>query len=167
MELQKETIRYLLLTTDMRPAELLSIKFTYVRRNQHTSYLEVKGKRDKWRRITFTDKAIHLVNRLQTLMMIEDVSSPFIAFSTKKANKAITYEALRLMTHQAVDYVANEEKTPPHWFRRAYITKLLANGNSLIGVMQLVGHESINTTNNYLQSINKMISMSNADLPFK
>lgn len=167
MELRNETIGYLLLTTGMRAAELLSIKFTDVKRNQHTTYLEVKGKRDKWRRIPLTEKAIYLVNRLQTLMVIEEVSSPFIAFSTKKANKAITYEALRLMTHQAVDHVASEEKTPPHWFRRAYITKLLTNGTSLIGVMQLVGHESINTTNNYLQSINKMISMSNADLPFK
>jgi len=100
-------------------------------------------------------------------MMIEEVSSPFIAFSTKKNNKAITYEALRLMTHQAVDHVANEEVTPPHWFRRAYITKLLANGNSLIGVMQVVGHESINTTNGYLQSMNKLSNVSNTVLPYE
>ncbi|WP_214780538.1 tyrosine-type recombinase/integrase [Exiguobacterium sp. s22] len=167
MELRNETIGYLLLTTGMRATELLSIKFTDVKRNQQTSYLEVMGKRDKWRRIPLTEKAIHLVNRLQTLMMIEEVSSPFIAFSTKKANKAITYEALRLMTHQAVDHVANEEKTPPHWFRRAYITKLLANGNSLIGVMQLVGHESINTTNGYLQNINSVSYISSNLIPFK
>lgn len=167
IELRNETIGYLLLTTGMRAAELLSIKFTDVKRNQHTSYLEVKGKRDKWRRIPLTEKATHLVNRLQTLMMIEEVSSPFIAFSTKKADKAITYEALRLMTHKAVDYVANEEKTSPHWFRRAYITKLLANGSTLIGVMQLVGHESINTTNGYLQSLNQLTSLSDADLPFE
>lgn len=167
MELRNETIGYLLLTTGMRASELLSIKFTDVKRNQQTSYLEVKGKRDKLRRIPLTEKAIHLVNRLQTLMMIEEVSSPFIAFSTKKANKPITYEALRLMTHQAVNYVANEEKTPPHWFRRAYITKLLANGNSLIGVMQLVGHESINTTNGYLQNINSASYISSNLIPFK
>ena len=167
MELRNETIGYLLLTTGMRAAELLSIKFTDVKRNQQTSYLEVKGKRDKWRRIPLTEKAIHLVNRLQTLMMIEEVSSPFIAFSTKKANKAITYEALRLMTHQAVEHVANEEKTPPHWFRRAYITKLLANGNSLIGVMELAGHESISTTNNYLQSLNQFDYIIDSKLPFK
>lgn len=167
IELRNETIGYLLLTTGMRATELLSIKFNDVKRNQHTSYLEVKGKRDKWRRIPLTEKATHLVNRLQTLMMIEEISSPFIAFSTKKSNKAITYEALRLMTHLAVDHVAKEEKTPPHWFRRAYITKLLANGNSLIGVMQLVGHESISTTNSYLQSLNQLSNISNAKLPYK
>ena len=166
MELRNETIGYLLLTTGMRAAELLSIRFTDVKRNQHTFYLEVKGKRDKWRRVPITEKATYLVNRLQTLMMIEEISSPFIAFSTKKANKAITYEALRLMTHQAVGYVENEEKTPPHWFRRAYITKLLANGNSLIGVMQLVGHSSINTTNNYLQSVKYSDLINENILPF-
>ncbi|ERG68066.1 tyrosine-type recombinase/integrase [Exiguobacterium chiriqhucha] len=166
MELRNETIGYLLLTTGMRAAELLSIKFTDIKRNQHTSYLEVKGKRDKWRRIPLTEKATHLVNRLQTLMMIEEVSAPFIAFSTKKKGYPMTYEALRLMTHQAVEHVATEGRTPPHWFRRAYITKLLANGSPLIGVMQLVGHESINTTNGYLQLLNEFSNVTNTNLPF-
>lgn len=167
MELRNETIGYLLLTTGMRAVELLSIKFTDVKRNQNTSYLEVKGKRDKWRRIPLTEKATHLVNRLQTLMMIEEVSSPFIAFSTKKVDKAITYEALRLMTNQAVEHVANKEKTPPHWFRRAYITKLLVNGSPLSVVMHLVGHESITTTNNYLQSINELSILTTNFIPYK
>ncbi|WP_214830835.1 tyrosine-type recombinase/integrase [Exiguobacterium sp. s56] len=167
MELRNETIGYLLLTTGMRAAELLSIKFTDVKRNQHTFYLEAKGKRDKWRRIPLTEKASYLVNRLQTLMMIEEVTSPYIAFSTKKLHKAMTYEALRLMTHNAVEHAETEEKAPPHWFRRAYITKLLANGSPLIGVMQLVGHESISTTNEYLQSLNQSSNVSNTDLPFE
>ncbi len=166
MELRNETIGYLLLTTGMRAAELLSVKFTDVKQNQHTFYLEVKGKREKWRRIPLTEKASHLINRLQTLMMIEEKNSPFIAFSTKKQDHPMTYEALRLMTHQAVKHIATEKRTPPHWFRRAYITKLLANGSPLLGVMQLVGHESINTTNSYLQSFNQFSNMSNDDLPF-
>lgn len=166
LELRNETIGYLLLTTGMRASELLSTKFTDVRRSQHTFYLEVKGKRDKWRRIPLTEKASYLINRLQTLMMIEEITSPFIAFSTKKLDKAMTYEALRLMTHKAVEHVEAEEKAPPHWFRRAYITKLLANGSPLIEVMQLVGHESINTTNEYLQSFNQLSNVSNTDLPF-
>ena len=167
IELRNETIGYLLLTTGMRAAELLSIKFTDVKRNQHSSYLEVKGKRDKWRRIPLTEKATYLVNRLQTLMMIEELDSPYIAFSTKKSGNPMTYEALRLMTHKAVEFVAAENINPPHWFRRAYITKLLANGNPLIEVMQLVGHQSINTTNGYLQSLNQFSNVSNFNLPFE
>lgn len=167
MELRNETIGYLLLTTGMRASELLSVKFNDVKRNQHTFYIEVKGKRDKWRRIPLTEKASHLINRLQTLMIIEEKVSPYIAFSTKKQGYAMTYEALRLMTYKAVEFVADEDRNPPHWFRRNYITKLLANGNPLIEVMQLVGHESINTTNRYLQSLNKMSTLSNAQIPFE
>lgn len=167
IELRNETIGYLLLTTGMRATELLSVKFTNVRRNQTTFYLEVKGKRDKWRRVPLTEKASYLINRLQTLMMIEEINSPFIAFSMKKSDKAMTYEALRLMTHNAVNHVETEESTPPHWFRRSYITKLLANGNPLISVMQVVGHESINTTNGYLQSMNKLSNISNTVLPYE
>lgn len=167
MELRNETIGYLLLTTGMRAAELLSVKFTDVKRNQNAFYIEVKGKRDKWRRVPLTERASYLINRLQTLMMIEEETSPYIAFSTKKTGKAMSYEALRLLTHQAVEHVATGEHTPPHWFRRAYITKLLANGSPLINVMQLVGHESINTTNAYLQSLNQLSNISNTDLPFE
>ncbi|QUE87969.1 tyrosine-type recombinase/integrase [Exiguobacterium alkaliphilum] len=167
IELRNETIGYLLLTTGMRASELLTVKFSDVKRNQHTFYLGVKGKRDKWRRIPLTEKASHLINRLQTLMMIEEEDSQFIAFSTKKTGDAMTYEALRLMTHKAVEFVAVENSNPPHWFRRAYITKLLSNGSPLIGVMQLVGHESIGTTNGYLQTINRLSNISNAELPFE
>lgn len=167
MELRNETIGYLLLTTGMRASELLTVKFNDVKRNQHTFYLEVKGKRDKWRRIPLTEKASHLINRLQTLMMIEEEDSQFIAFSTKKTGDAMTYEAIRLMTHKAVDFVAAEKTNPPHWFRRAYITKLLSNGNPLIEVMQIVGHESINTTNEYLQTLNQHSNMTNTNIPFE
>lgn len=167
MELRNETIGYLLLTTGMRASELLSVKFNDMKRNQHTFYIEVKGKRDKWRRIPLTEKASHLINRLQTLMMIEEVNSPYVAFSTKKSGNSMTYEALRLITHKAVELVAEGNSNPPHWFRRAYITKLLAKGSPLLGVMQLVGHNSINTTNGYLQSLNQLSNISRADLPFE
>ncbi|WP_214803730.1 tyrosine-type recombinase/integrase [Exiguobacterium sp. s194] len=167
MELRNETIGYLLLTTGMRASELLSVKFNDVKRNQHTFYIEVKGKRDKWRRIPLTEKASLLINRLQTLMMIEEVDSSYIAFSTKKTGNAMTYEALRLMTHKAVEFIAAETNSPPHWFRRAYITKLLSNGSPLIRVMEWVGHESINTTNEYLQSVNQLSNLTKSDLPFE
>lgn len=167
IELRNETIGYLLLTTGMRASELLSVKFNDVKRNQHSFYIEVKGKRDKWRRIPLTEKASHLINRLQTLMMIEEEDSPYIAFSTKKSGNAMTYEALRLITHKAVEFVAAESSNPPHWFRRAYITKLLTNGSPLIRVMQLAGHESISTTNGYLQSIDLISSITQQNLPFR
>ena len=167
MELRNETIGYLLLTTGMRASELLSVKFNNVKRNQHTFYIEVKGKRNKWRRVPLTEKASHLINELQTLMMIEEVDSPYIAFSTKKSGNPMTYEAIRLMTHKAVEFVAAKNTNPPHWFRRAYITKLLADGIPLIGVMQIVGHESINTTNEYLQTLNQHSNITNTNLPFE
>lgn len=56
-------------------------------------------------------------------MMIEEEVSAYIAFSTKKQGYAMTYEALRLMTHKAAEFVAAEDRNPPHWFRLAYITK--------------------------------------------
>ncbi|VXB38714.1 conserved hypothetical protein [Exiguobacterium sp. 8H] len=167
IELRNETIGYLLLTTGIRASELLTIKFVDLSREYNTSYLRVKGKRGKLRLVPITEKGLYLINRLQTLMKIEEISSPFIAFSTKKNEKAITYEALRMISRKAVENVASKEYTSPHWFRRSYITKLLANDVPLIDVMQIVGHKSISTTNGYLQSLNSHARIVNFKLPYK
>ncbi|WP_081834802.1 tyrosine-type recombinase/integrase [Exiguobacterium acetylicum] len=42
---------YLLLTTGMRASELLSLQFSHVHETSSLSYIEFKGKREKWRRI--------------------------------------------------------------------------------------------------------------------
>lgn len=57
--------------------------------------------------------------------MIEEEYSLLIAFKTKKTGNTIPYETLRLMTYDAVEFVAAESATPTHWFRRAYIAETL------------------------------------------
>jgi len=146
---------YLLLTTGMRASELLALQFNQVKEHSSNTYIEFKGKRDKWRRIPLSQKSIHLIHRLNELMQIEGVSNPHICFNVKTGETPISYEALRLIA-QAASAQLTSENNSPHWFRRSFITKLLANGLPLYEVMNLSGHESINTTNSYLQQIRKI-----------
>lgn len=145
---------YLLLTTGMRASELLSLKFNDIIQHPIAS-IEIKGKRGKWRKVLLSSKTIDLINRLNYLLSIEQVNSSFICFSLNNHDKSISYESLRLITLSAIKQITTE-KSSPHWFRRAFITKLLAGGSSLYDVMKLSGHESISTTNSYIQDIDNI-----------
>ncbi|MEK4649479.1 site-specific integrase [Exiguobacterium sp. FSL W8-0210] len=152
LQLRNETIGYLLLTTGMRASELLSLQFSHVHETPTMNYIELKGKRDRWRRIPLSKKSLHLIQRLNTLMRIEDFKNPHICFNIRSKDKSISYEALRLIA-QSVPLQQNSKAHSPHWFRRSFITKLLTEGIPLYQVMKVSGHESIQTTNKYLQDL--------------
>lgn len=155
LQLRNETMGYLLLTTGMRASELLALQFRQVQEHSTNNYIiEFKGKRGKWRRIPLSQKSIHLIDRLKQLMQIEGVMNPYICFNIRSKDSSISYEALRLIAQLASTQLTSQ-KNSPHWFRRSFITKLLTNGIPLYEVMNLSGHESISTTNAYLQQLKK------------
>lgn len=154
LQLRNETMGYLLLTTGMRASELLGLQFSQVHETPTMNYIEFKGKREKWRRITLSKKSFHLIQRLQNLMQIQGIMSPYICFNKQSKSSSISYEALRLIVLSASIY-STKQNYSPHWFRRSFITNLLANGIPLLEVMKLSGHESIITTNTYIQEIKK------------
>ncbi|MDW2886467.1 tyrosine-type recombinase/integrase [Exiguobacterium artemiae] len=154
LQLRNETIGYLLLTTGMRASELLSLQFSHVHETSSMSYIEFKGKREKWRRIPLSKKSFQLVQRLRKLMQIESIMNPYICFNIQLTDAPISYETLRLISQSASSQLTSQ-KNSPHWFRRSFITKLLSNGVSLYEVMKISGHESIATTNKYLQNLKK------------
>lgn len=145
---------YLLLTTGMRASELLSLQFSHVHETHSMNYIEIKGKRDKWRRIPLTQKSIYLIHSLKQLMQLEGVRNPYLCFNIRAEDVSISYETFRLIAQSASSQLTSQS-TSPHWFRRSFITKLLVNNLSLYEVMNISGHESINTTNNYLQDLKK------------
>ena len=153
LQLRNETMGYLLLTTGMRASELLSVTFSSVQKTTQ-NYIEIKGKREKWRRIPLTKKAIYLIERLENLMVLENKFNPYVCFNIRSDSTSITYEALRLITLKATSTISDQNNSP-HWFRRSFITKLLSSGISLYEVMSISGHQSINTTNKYLQDLKK------------
>ena len=163
LQLRNETMGYLLLTIGMRAAELLSLQFSQVHQTLSMNYIEIKGKRGKWRRIPLSKKSIHLVNKLQKLMEIDSLLNPYICFSTRSSVKPISYESLRLITQSAAGKFSRQTSSP-HWFRRSFIAKLLVEGITMYEVMNIVGHETINTTNNYVQDIK---NLNGSKLPYK
>lgn len=156
LQLRNETMGYLLLTTGIRASELLTLQFNQVHKTHTINYIEFKGKREKWRRVPLSPKSAHLIDRLKQLMQIERIINPHICFNIRSKNSSISYEALRLITEVASAKLTSQSNSP-HWFRRSFITKLLSNGVSLYEVMNLSGHESITTTNTYLQQLKKSV----------
>lgn len=154
LQLRNETIGYLLLTTGMRATELLSLTFDHIHSQANQNYIEIKGKRGKWRRIPLTTKAAELLKNLNDLLVIEDKRNLYVCFNVRNDTTPMSYEALRLLTLSATQKVSTQHHSP-HWFRRSFITKLLSSGISLYDVMSISGHESVQTTNQYLQDLKK------------
>ena len=143
---------YLLLTTGMRASELLSLQFSHVHETPSMYYIEFKGKREKWRRIPLSKKTFHMIEYLKKIMQMENINNPYICFNKNLMVGSISYEALRLIARSASMKLTSQSNSP-HWFRRSFITKLLAEGIPLYEVMKISGHTSISTTNNYLKDI--------------
>ncbi|EZP58373.1 tyrosine-type recombinase/integrase [Exiguobacterium sp. RIT341] len=152
LQLRNETMGYLLLTTGMRASELLSLQFNQIYQSKEFNYIEIKGKREKWRRIPLSEKTYYLLKYLNEKLISENILNPYVCFNINSTFSSITYETLRLITHEAAKVMGSEGNTP-HWFRRSFITKMLTNNSPLIEVMKLSGHESITTTNKYLQDL--------------
>ncbi|WP_426355437.1 tyrosine-type recombinase/integrase [Exiguobacterium sp. R-39] len=152
LQLRNETMGYLLLTTGMRASELLSLQIGHIHETTSMNYIEFKGKREKWRRVPLSNNSFHLIQRLEKLKQFEGIMNPHICFNLHSNCNSISYEALRLIANSAAEQL-NFQSNSPHWFRRSFITKLLANGTPLYEVMNISGHESINTTNTYLQQL--------------
>lgn len=163
LQLRNETMGYLLLTTGMRASELLSLKFKDIRQNSEHHYIEVIGKRNRQRRIPLSDKAFRLLIRLESLLNTEEKVTTYICFNPNSLDSPITYEALRIISKNAASTLLSSGISP-HWFRRSYITKLLSEGFPLYDVMNTSGHESISTTNQYLQDIKNRTILS---IPYK
>ncbi|HAZ38855.1 MAG TPA: hypothetical protein DCY39_03085, partial [Exiguobacterium sp.] len=111
LQLRNETMGYLLLTTGMRAGELLSLTFKNVHKTSQ-SYIEVKGKREKWRRIPLSRKASYLIDRLKNLMILENIFNPYICFNIRSDSTSITYETLRIITLNAASKVSKQSNSP-------------------------------------------------------
>lgn len=164
LQLRNETMGYLLLTTGMRASELLSLKYENIVQTEQAIYIEFKGKREKWRRIPLSNRSVYLLNRLKKLMQINNFDSHYVCFNSKLIDTAISYENFRLIVQSATKNIDNKSITA-HWFRRSFITKLLTHDVSLYDVMKLSGHESIQTTNQYLQDLKN--NQTTLKIPFK
>ncbi len=133
-------------STGMRLSELINLMINDVNFDNKT--VKVTGKGNKIRIIPFGKKAETALNNYFQIRDICNIKKSDFLFLNKKGNKLYPMNVYRQIT-QNLSKVSESKKKSPHILRHSFATHLLDNGADIRAVKDLLGHESLSTTQLY------------------
>jgi len=141
----------------LRVSELISLKLSDLFFSE--GFIKVTGKGNKQRLVpisTLTKKVIktYITNSRKKIKINEEFRD--IVFLNRRGNalsRAMIFTIVKILAK-----LSNIQKSiSPHTFRHSFATHLLENGADLKTIQQLLGHQSITTTEIYMHVDNKML----------
>lgn len=134
----------------LRVSELVNLKLSDLFFEE--DFIKVSGKGDKQRLVPIaehTKKYInlyrkHIRNHQKIAKGHEDVL--FLNRNGKQLTRAMIFEIIKRL----VEKIGLNKKIGPHTFRHSFATHLLEGGADLRAIQQMLGHESITTTEVYV-----------------
>ena len=140
------TIILLFYETGMRVGELVMLDDEMV--DLDNRQLKVTGKRNKQRIIPF---GAELEQALRDFVRLRDeqVERTEKGFFVTSKGRRVTYEQVRRMVKNHLGRVTTQQKRTPHVLRHTFATTMLNHEAGLESVKQLLGHESLATTEIY------------------
>ena len=133
----------------LRVSELVNLKITNLFFEQ--GYIKVEGKGEKERLVPASNSAIEEINKyLSTYRKKLKVSkdSENILFLNRRGSKLSRVMIFTIIKNLA-EKVGLGKKISPHTFRHSFATHLINGGADLRAVQEMLGHESILTTEIY------------------
>ena len=137
----------MLYETGMRASELTGLLDANV--NCQQRQLKVRGKRNKERIVPF---GAELTRQVEQYRALRDATCPAIStpcFFVGEKGDSISYHIVWKTVHNALDGRVSSPKRSPHVLRHSFATDLLSNGADLNSVKELLGHQSLETTQIY------------------
>lgn len=147
IEMRDRLIMTMLYSTGIRASELVGLLDSNV--NMPRRELKVHGKRNKDRVIPFGDELAQMIDRYRHLRD-NDAGGSEGTFFTRPGGAPI-YRGLlyRIVHRELLDGGAHAARLSPHVMRHSFATDMLNNGADLSAVQQLLGHQSLMTTQVY------------------
>jgi integrase/recombinase XerC len=133
----------------IRRAELLGLTLSDIDDRNQT--IKVTGKGNKQRIIPFTQNAKQSIRRyLEFRKVIDTKSNPkeHTLFLSENGTQ-LTPSKVNTLVGKYLSGVTELEKKSPHVLRHSFATHLLDNGADILAVKELLGHESLSTTQIY------------------
>ncbi len=110
--------------------------------------LKVRGKRNKDRIIPFGKRLAEMIDHYRTLRTETTgyvTDNFFVRPDGRKLYRRLVYS----IVHEAMEGVVHASRMSPHVLRHSFATDMLNNGADLNAVQQLLGHQSLATTQVY------------------
>lgn len=132
--------------TGMRLSELIGLDDKDV--DFSASLIKVTGKRNKQRLIPF-DKELGQSMQEYVNVRNEAVPARSEAFFVRKNGKRLYCSIVSCLVKRNLSKVVTVKKKSPHVLRHTFATAMLNNGADLSSIKELLGHESLATTEIY------------------
>ena len=135
----------LLYETGIRRAELVGLRETSVDMGSLT--LKVLGKRNKERIIPIENELAYNISQYLTLKHQEWDDHEWLFLGRK--GRQVTANDVYLTVRRYMSMLSTADRKSPHVFRHSFATHLLNEGGNLRAIQELLGHESLATTEQY------------------
>jgi len=133
----------------LRVSELVNLKLTNLFFDQ--GFIKIEGKADKERLVPVSNRAIEEINkymsgyRKKLKIHKESENILFLNRRGKKLSRVMVFTIIKNLSQK----INLDKKISPHTFRHSFATHLINGGADLRAVQEMLGHESILTTEIY------------------
>ncbi|SMG11429.1 site-specific tyrosine recombinase XerD [Arenibacter troitsensis] len=134
----------------LRVSELLDLKLSDLYFEE--DFIKVTGKGDKQRFVPISEinkKYINIYRKEIRIHLTIKKGAEDILFLNRRGNK-LTRAMIFTVIKQLAQDIGLKKSISPHTFRHSFATHLLQNGADLRAIQQMLGHESITTTEVYM-----------------
>lgn len=132
----------------LRISECQSLRWNQIAESEHV--VRVVGKGNKERIVPITESLLKYISIFKQAE-IEDGRTPTPTGYVFQGSdeQALNVRTLRQDIHDLLREIGWEGKASPHVLRHSFATHLLENGAEIMSVKEMLGHESISTTQVY------------------
>lgn len=142
----------------LRVSELINLKISDLFFDE--GFIQVTGKGNKQRFVPIANVTMKYINiykneiRIHESPVKEHQDVLFLNRRGKKLSRAMIFTLIKQLAEKA----GVRKTISPHTFRHSFATHLLENGADLRAIQQMLGHESITTTEIYMHVNRKHLS---------
>ena len=141
----------------LRVSELVNLQLSNIHFKE--GYLKVSGKGDKERLAPIGGRAIKYlniyINEVRNHQKIKKGNEDFVFLNNRGAK--LTRVMIFLIIQKLTEKIGLKKKISPHTFRHSFATHLIEGGADLRAVQEMLGHESITTTEIYTHLDNEYL----------
>ena len=141
----------------LRVSELVNLQLSNIHFKE--GYLKVTGKGDKERLAPIGGRAVKYltiyINEVRNHQKIKKGNEDFVFLNNRGAK--LTRVMIFIIIQKLTEKIGLKKKISPHTFRHSFATHLIEGGADLRAVQEMLGHESITTTEIYTHLDNEYL----------
>jgi integrase/recombinase XerC len=144
----------LLYATGVRVSELVHIRLSDIDSSKKS--IRINGKGNKDRDVIYGDYCKDIMNIYLNdgyLRLLNNKKCDYLIVNNRGSN--ITERAIRYIINDIIEASAIKKHISPHTLRHTFATHLIESGADLLTVQELLGHESLSTTQIYTHITNE------------